>query len=271
MIKPRDAQKRIAFQEGYALKALVDGRKTQTRRLITPPVPPKYDVIDVKGDVRTYRRFEGDDPQEVVEKPAPYEADEYVHVRTPHWRAGTRERTDRVWCPYLKTIRYKDPLKPDRRKRTKPQGDAWKAIHMATLMPKWASRILLHIKDVRPERIQDMTDDDIAAEGFYGRHRIAERYLSVPDAMYWLRPYDPERAPVFKAYQPWWDMRHARPNCAPRKRKRGGTTQYEVYPYSRNTEWAGTLTYNDHPVRVIYNPWVWRIAFRVVPHDNVDW
>ena len=37
----------------------------------------------------------------------------------------------------------------------------------AIYMPKWAARIWREITDVRPERLQDITPDDIKAEGVH--------------------------------------------------------------------------------------------------------
>ncbi len=44
-----------------------------------------------------------------------------------------------------------------------PDGP-WRA---SVVMPKWASRLALEVTDVRVERLQDITDDDGRAEGFF--------------------------------------------------------------------------------------------------------
>ena len=46
--------------------------------------------------------------------------------------------------------------------------DKW---HPSTHMPEWMSRIRLRAKDIRVERLQDITEDDAKAEGCWGTNR----------------------------------------------------------------------------------------------------
>jgi hypothetical protein len=43
-------------------------------------------------------------------------------------------------------------------------------------MPRWASRLLLEITEVRVERLQESNDADIVAEGFNSRHHFVEAW-----------------------------------------------------------------------------------------------
>jgi hypothetical protein len=115
------------------VRALLDGRKTQTRRALKPP----YGTLEYLPD-RTWRPiytkcFRGDRlyvreafcPR--LGYPAP--------VATPHYRA--------------------DDDKPEWRGLWKP------SIHM----PRWASRLTLTVTDVRVQRLQEISEADAIAEG----------------------------------------------------------------------------------------------------------
>jgi hypothetical protein len=131
------------------VKAILEGRKTQTRRVIKHP--EKYDHIrdcafccpyGQVGD-RLWVREAFVIETDVTEEPSgrPFKYDYEWGLLIPHYKA-----TD------------PDPELVDEEDRK----IGWRpSIHM----PRWASRITLEITEIRVERLQEITDSDIAQEG----------------------------------------------------------------------------------------------------------
>ena len=131
------------------VRAILAGRKTQTRRVIKP----KYREDEAGFQVITYAysgkfvRVEYYDEYEEVTRtmPMPCDPGDILWVRET-WNYGEGE------------YRYKaDDVMPDGWHTT-----AWRpSIHM----PKEAARIFLRVKDVRAERLQEITAAECLREG----------------------------------------------------------------------------------------------------------
>lgn len=173
-------QERPILFSAPMVRAILDGSKTQTRRVVKPQ--PKHRLVEPKVGLTI-----GMDPAD--DGGIWYDADGVgpgVPVRPP-WRIG-----DRLWvretfgfgtrpCPregWRDGLEYRAdahnlgehdlvPLYPIRAPSTVDipsmmERDGWRpSIHM----PRWASRILLEVTDVRVERVQEISDKDCAAEG----------------------------------------------------------------------------------------------------------
>lgn len=160
------------------VRAILAGRKTQTRRVIKPQPQGHYwetlpgyqlkhtEAVMANGKVAVMFRHT------IPQNPSP--SFENAWITCPYGQPG-----DALWVregfavqPLLwadnrgpQPIHYTADLvvgfagKPDTRQiedyRSKP------SIHM----PRWASRITLRITNVRVERLQDITEEDARAEG----------------------------------------------------------------------------------------------------------
>ncbi|RWR30488.1 hypothetical protein D2T29_12520 [Sinirhodobacter populi] len=145
---------------GPMIRALLDGRKTQTRRVLKPQ--PDYRGPSGFEDDKEAWGWEDEDGSHVSVldiKPNGYWAGDRLWVRET-WQGLTfgdyRPTKDRV-CD----LRYAatDPLaESDKDAR----GYPWRP---SIFMPRWASRLTLTVTDVRVQRLQEITLGDICAEG----------------------------------------------------------------------------------------------------------
>ena len=124
------------------VKAILEGRKTQTRRIIKPqPTKPRWNNIGWLGfdDGHGYRMKHPCNPGDIL------------------W---VRETWYKDACRYMYRANYTDNEQFFR--NGKEVQIRWKpSIHM----PREAARIFLRVKDVRVERLQDARDSQCMAEG----------------------------------------------------------------------------------------------------------
>lgn len=137
------------------VRAILDGRKTCTRRLIRKHIENKYLEYDewvraVAPPGSTYLR-----EKELYEQYPPYQPGDTLYVRE-------------TWCGlpvneagHMRghTIYY---YKADGELRPKGWRGTW---HPSIHMPKEAARIWLRVTNVRVERLQDITIEEIRKEG----------------------------------------------------------------------------------------------------------
>lgn len=154
------------------VRALLAGRKTQTRRVLKPqpnrlnggkPLNDGYGNYSVADGWRPYRFRKGD--RLWVRETWTPETDRGIGYPPPHddgrpIRWDKDEEDVRYWTqPHYRAtdpepdLVYADSDGPTCRWRP--------SIHM----PRWASRLTLVVTNVRAQRLQDISDDDAIAEG----------------------------------------------------------------------------------------------------------
>lgn len=147
------------------VRAILDGRKTQTRRKMkvqpwpgaTVEVGPYHPhIVDRNGESQPGPATFGAiwDYQDIVNGGD-------TGLRCPYGALGDTLWVRETWAPHPHGVMrcgavYRADL------GAVPDASRWRpSIHM----PRWASRITLRITDVRVERLQDISEDDAKAEG----------------------------------------------------------------------------------------------------------
>lgn len=152
---------------GAMVRAILEGRKTQTRRIVAPD--NVYDDIarDAAEDyeLRGWTTFWRGKALCIAR--LSYARGDLLWVRET-W-APVRDYGEEPWVDYRATPRW--PGESDKRAAAwdnepgSPDAIRWRpSIHM----PRWASRITLRVTDVRVQRLQDISESDAKAEGWPG-------------------------------------------------------------------------------------------------------
>ena len=135
---------------GEMVRALLSGRKTQTRR----PIKWKQTRFTEIGEREDGSKWPWSEDAE--------HACDFWHP-CPFGAVGDRIWVRETWNKYggLLTYRADHDWIDDMRKETVCTAKWVPSIHM----PRWASRILLEITDVRVERLNAISEEDARAEG----------------------------------------------------------------------------------------------------------
>lgn len=201
---------------GEMVRAILDGRKTQTRRVI----------INVERDNTMRIRRTG---------LVTHVIDSINHNLCHYGVVGDRLWVRETWmadgAEIRETMMARGVIEPDILYRCNPQDAKqvgnmfkWKpSIHM----PRWASRIDLEITDVRVQRLQDISLDDVREEGI--PENYGERGEMVRIRFPRLEPHEWDNMRYDEQWGMCWDSINA-------KRGHGWDT----------------------------NPWVWAISFKRV-------
>jgi hypothetical protein len=155
------------------VRALLDGTKTQTRRICKPAEAASLSYVVGIQDPRD----EGQRPLEVPGSGWFGDEDGDVQFRCPYGQPGdclwVCETFSDVYGPGGDEKRRKQDVMYRANGETDPYviGGRWTpSIHM----PRWASRIVLEIVSVRVERLQDVSEADALAEGWPHRPEVSD-------------------------------------------------------------------------------------------------
>lgn len=149
------------------VRAILDGRKTQTRRIAVKTSQPRsvyvtdFDFKELKIEVENIHSGHR------YWKQCPYGIPgDRLWVRESGWERP--ERTEKMMREGADTWPRFAYAADGWSEQDRADFKAWgfkprPSIHM----PRWASRILLEITGVRVERLADISEEDAAAEGIY--------------------------------------------------------------------------------------------------------
>lgn len=153
---------------GVMIPSLLDGTKTQTRRLVKPI--PEYNTGCYYWKTKCLCCHAGK-----------WKINPDVIQACPYGKVGDKLWVRETWKPHAShwfnegggeeesfSVSYKaggsrSPEPPH--DYCLPDREGWLP---STHMPRWASRILLEITDIRIERLKDITREDAIAEGIEG-------------------------------------------------------------------------------------------------------
>lgn len=151
MIRP------IIFRDEM-VRAILSGRKTQTRRVIKHMRANRWTYVKPhKGG--GWMATDGTEAGFVESGAAGF--------KCPYGQPGDRLWVRETWCPqpdrnppYVPF--YKTDFLPN---EAHDISKTWGPWHSSIHMPRWASRITLEITNIRVERVQDITELDAKSEG----------------------------------------------------------------------------------------------------------
>jgi hypothetical protein len=242
------------------VKAILDGRKSMTRRIIKPqPVSEAthFARIIETVDFGVEARFGSNSSPAVCDRKLPYDIGDVLWVRET-WADlrgmgfGNDPVTDKPW-----NFAYAaDCPKGSESDRARiDYGVKWRpSIHM----PREAARIFLRVTDVRAERLQEITEEDAQLEGI---SRLFD-YLPKQEFEDWARRVG---EPTPQSEQPFtnylWHGLFGQYGL--------GNKQSDAWPYqyssyesaigSFSSLWESINT--ERGFGWDMNPWVWAISF----------
>ena len=181
----RAAVERPILFSGPMVRAILEDRKTQTRRVMPPLKHPNW-----TGYMMAREGY-------AIECGPDYPDDQADHVRCPYGAPG-----DRLWV--------RETLRPSQSQVVTYAEDgcpAWRhgesvtwpwpktpLVRTAIFMPRWASRILLEIVEVRAQRLREISEADATEEG------IGAWFEDHPHP-----EWDGDRDEYRKGFQELWD------------------------------------------------------------------
>lgn len=138
--------------DAESIRAIRDGRKTQTRRVVKPP-----EMHADHGEPRWNEAY--------TDGPA---NDQYLHL--PFYVGDFHDSTQRCECPYGRVgdlVWVKESWESVANIRDGGCSMPKRLWRSPIYMPRLASRLTLELTDVRVQRVQEISDGDCTAEGVW--------------------------------------------------------------------------------------------------------
>ena len=213
---------------GPMVRAILEGRKTMTRRVVKPVGNDGgFVLLDHGNGYWPYRSDDGESSMHTVKKGNKLYQNETPHS-CPYGQAG-----DQLWvreafsgphcmdasdgCKAVPPSKWGDCSRIWYWADGNPTEGDWTRPRPSIHMPRWTSRILLEVTAVRVERLNDISQRDAIAEGAPPSHPSIDRVSS----------------------------------------------EFGYQDFSRS--WFGQLWESiNGPGSWAANPWVWAISFRMV-------
>lgn len=213
------------------VKALLDGRKTVTRRLVKPQPQGYFEVNENPLFIYDTEWNQGE-----------------IH---PSCQVGDILYVMETWKEYAPN---KYMYRADGEQ--KDCGDLWEGINAnlgvwrpSIHMPKEASRIFLRVTDVRVEKLQDMQHDAPMEEGIRGYSKDGELYKYAVSDNWWSEYHRKNRK---RYYGNWWQDMPKNP-----------TKAFELY-------WDSTIDMKEHWMDQSWgaNPWCFVYNFERISKEE---
>ena len=154
------------------VRAILDGRKTQTRRVVK---------VNLRNDEAGWQVITNKHTGEFIRIETYDEWEDEVRWINPPYCPGDILYVRETWFEYAGQYVYK---------ATAAQPELWNGMWRPSIhMPKEAARIFLRVTDVRVERLRSITEVDAEKEGFFKGWRLSGRgslALSARQAFMWL-------------------------------------------------------------------------------------
>jgi hypothetical protein len=166
-------KERGILMQGESVLGILEGRKSQTRRVIKPQPPEECSIhyflgneswLDESKKAPLRHHWEAWGGELYKNRPEGWLCGAH-EVKSPYGQPGDRLWVRETWMPFteagvlLHEAIYKAADRPE------PDGDTPLKWRPPIFMPRWASRITLEVVNVRVERVQDISEEDCKSEG----------------------------------------------------------------------------------------------------------
>lgn len=193
------------------VRAIVEGRKTETRRVVTPQPwengkfhegAPAYfwqhgkPSTDLDADyIHTDRRT----LEDWIVRLSPWSVGDVLWVREAAKKASVGPGENELALTFAADDRVSGEVRSYVVPRGAPNPYLFTRTTPGIHMPRWASRISLEVVDVRAERLGEITDDEALREGIFSVEKVGNvtRFGWAPDRATFFSPRN--------AFRDLWD------------------------------------------------------------------